>query len=147
AGRLRQGRSFMALGFIKKMFSFGKKEEIQQDTPETVTPEIAPIEPASSAAEPTPSDPADHLPLERGDGVALEQQAGMSAEVATESVPTGDQAPTLPSPVGKELTDEAERGGVPAASSTAEVTPSGPADHLPLEGGEEPAPVAPVKVT
>ena len=82
----------MALGFIKKMFSFGKKEEAQ----------------SAPAAD-------------------------------TEQV---EAASTSPSPLRGGSIGEAERGGVLPTSSTADLTPSGPSDHLPLEGGEEVAPDA-----
>ncbi len=98
----------MAFGFIKKVFSFGKKETAEQPAETEALPPLN-FE-ALEALKPTEEAPAVSLPLE--------------GRVAAE-----------------------RPGGVPqssdATSSAAEVTPSGPSDHLPLKGGEEAAPETP----
>ena len=206
----------MALGFIKKMFSFGKKEEAQdtpapdaEQLPVEVTPEapevpVVPVEPdpvevtpveaaaveaapveaaptsrsplrggsvgeaerggvlpSSSAAEPTPSGPTDHLPLKGGEEVAPsaidvsdDVQEAVEAETveaapfepaSVEAAPV-EAAPTSPSHLSEGSVGEAERGGDIPSSSAAELTPAGPADHLPLKGGEEVEPDTSVEV-
>ena len=173
----------MALGFIKKMFSFGKKEEVHEEAsaPEGLTPELAPVPEVSpepvpdvqaNIPEEVPAEPAplpdvpavvpEEVPVETAPGVPeitapveVPEEAPVEPAVPVEPeqpqpVPPAEvpEAPTPPSPLRGGSVGEAERGGVLAASSTAELPPSGPADHLPLAGGEEPAPaVAPGKVT
>ncbi|MFI0845815.1 signal recognition particle-docking protein FtsY [Mesorhizobium sp. IMUNJ 23232] len=106
----------MALGFLKKVFSFGRKEVEER--------------------------PAEDAPLAPLNFEALKEFAA--------------EAPTPPSPLRGGSVGEADRGGVAdevrdstvslapgveeKTPSTAETTPSGPSDHLPLKGGEEPTP-------
>ncbi|ODT56503.1 MAG: signal recognition particle-docking protein FtsY [Methylobacterium sp. SCN 67-24] len=98
----------MAFGFIKKVFSFGKKETAEQPAETEALPPLN-FE-ALEALKPTEEAPAVSLPLEGR--VAAERPGGVA-----------------------QSSD--------ATSSAAEVTPSGPSDHLPLKGGEEPAPETP----
>ncbi|KQU74298.1 signal recognition particle-docking protein FtsY [Aminobacter sp. DSM 101952] len=93
----------MAFGFIKKVFSFGKKETVEQPAEDEVLP------------------PLNFDALE-----ALK--------------PTEEVAAETPSPLRGGSIDEVDRGGVVAEL---EVTPSGPADHLLLKGGEDAAPEEP----
>ncbi|MFT4184152.1 MAG: signal recognition particle-docking protein FtsY, partial [Rhizobium sp.] len=90
----------MALGFIKKVFTFGREKPVEEKAPEEVTvaevavaEQEAPVEdisPASEFAEPAspPSVPSGHLPHKGGDrseGEApaeQEQQAERSAEAS-----------------------------------------------------------------
>ncbi len=98
----------MAFGFIKKVFSFGKKEAVEQPAEDEVLPPLN--FDALEALKPAEEVPAISLPLEGR--VAAERPGGVAQ--------SSDSTP-----------------------SAAETTPSGPLDHLPLEGGEEAAPEAP----
>ena len=204
----------MAFGFIKKVFSFGRKEVVEEKAGETApTPEPDALEPAGEPAsaepaaptpapvEPTPELPpapvpeippapepetppkpeprpqpeippapapekpeippqpapeAPSQPTEIPPAPVPEQPSPMPAEVPPaptepeEAAPheSEPEAPTPPSPSRGGSDGEAGRGGVLAEArdidpkpGTAEATPSGPAGHLPLKGGEEPAPV------
>ncbi|MBT1158944.1 signal recognition particle-docking protein FtsY [Aminobacter anthyllidis] len=96
----------MAFGFIKKVFSFGKKEAVEQPAEDEVLP-----------------------PLNFD---------------ALKALRPAEEAPAeTPSPLRGGSIDEVDRGGVVAEL---EVTPSGPADHLPLKEGEETAPQTPQPV-
>ncbi|MBB4186803.1 fused signal recognition particle receptor [Sinorhizobium terangae] len=58
----------MAIGFIKKIFSFGKGAVEEKPAPPQEAPEAAP-DAVSSGAATTPSVPSGHLPHEGGEGV------------------------------------------------------------------------------
>jgi len=113
-------------GFLKKMFSFGKKEVVEtpaedeklapinwdalkelrrEDAPRDVAPAVEDVAPASPLAA--------EVPPQAAEGVA---ESSGAEPILAQSVP--EEAP-----------------------STAEVTPSGPSGHLPRKGGEEVAPV------
>ncbi|MGF7008274.1 signal recognition particle-docking protein FtsY [Aminobacter sp. BE322] len=98
----------MAFGFIKKVFSFGKKEVAEQPAETEALPPLN-FE-ALEALKPAEELPATSLPLE---GRVAAQRPGGVAQ-STDATP-----------------------------SAAEVTPSGPSDHLPLTGGEEAVPEQP----
>jgi fused signal recognition particle receptor len=127
----------MALGFLKKVFSFGRKEveerppedeplaplnfealkEFAQEAQVSATPvgETPTVETATTAA-PAPSPLEGEVPAKQAEGVAEEARDSRVADA---------------------------HGVEEAKPSPAEATPSGPSGHLPLKGGEEPALVEP----
>ncbi len=120
------------------------------------------------AAETTPSGPLGHLPLGRGEEVAPTSpsplRGGSLGEVERGGVASEPDAPVEEAPRPTEAASEmvAEKADTPVdepptvvetialeaqpapdvneTTRAAEITPSGPAGHLPLEGGEEVAP-------
>jgi len=110
----------MAFGFIKKVFSFGKKE-VRETPPEAeaaVTPSLEQPQPETEA-------PAAPSPSKEGviDAVDRDEVAGSSDATEVNAV--------------------AEAPVVAEAPAAVEETPSGPSDHLPLDGAEEVEPVSP----
>ncbi|WP_019170763.1 signal recognition particle-docking protein FtsY [Pseudaminobacter salicylatoxidans] len=110
----------MAFGFIKKVFSFGKKE-VRETPPEAeaaVTPSLEQPQPETEA-------PATPSPSKEGviDAVGRDEVAGSSDATEVNAV--------------------AEAPVVAEAPAAVEETPSGPSDHLPLDGAEEVEPVSP----
>ncbi|AWC21615.1 Signal recognition particle receptor FtsY [Aminobacter sp. MSH1] len=107
----------------------------EPSTPEL--PEEVPVQPAPVPAEP---------PLE----VPVRDEVAPQPEVAAEAEP----APAIPLPLEGRVAAQRPRGVAESsdatqfeatqAPSTAEITPSGPSDHLPPKGGEDaqPSPVA-----
>lgn len=114
----------MALGFIKKMFSFGKKEEVHEEAsaPEALTPELAPVPEVSP--EPVP-----------------DVQANIPEEVPAEPAPLPDVPAVVPEEVPVETAP-----GVPEITAPVEVPEEAPVEPaVPVEP-EQPQPVPPAKV-
>jgi len=127
----------MAIGFIKKIFSFGKDAVEEKPVPQQ---EVAPE--TTDTAEITPSVPAGHLPHEEEEGAA-----GVSAEpsantAADASVAVQDESVPRPiSPREGEMPGRAEGAEPPSATladekAEAAIPPSVPSGHLPHKGGE-----------
>jgi fused signal recognition particle receptor len=120
----------MAFGFIKKVFSFGKKEVVEEKIDEQ-----APLPPLNF-------DALEALKNETRPTVEIKP-----AEAAPEKV-AEPETPASPSPLRGGSIGEADLGGVAGSSSatpsTAEAPHSEPSAHLPLKEGEpEPGPVEP----
>ncbi|PSJ62067.1 signal recognition particle-docking protein FtsY [Pseudaminobacter soli (ex Li et al. 2025)] len=107
----------MAFGFIKKVFSFGKKPA-EEAAPETEAP-VTPV-------------------LEQQ---AHETEAPAASPVSEESIEAVDRVAEASSAV--EAADVTEASVVAQAPATVEPIPSGPADHLPLAKEQEPSPQEP----
>ncbi|PWK76154.1 signal recognition particle-docking protein FtsY [Aminobacter sp. AP02] len=114
-----------------------KPAEQPAPAPTPVEPEPAPAEVPLPPAEPSAPDLPDEVPAQ-------------PAPPAAEPTMRAPERPAISLPLEGRVAVE-RPGGVAQSSdatpSPAEVTPSGPLDHLPLEGGEEVAPVetAPVE--
>jgi fused signal recognition particle receptor len=135
----------MALGFLKKVFSFGRKEVEQRPA------EDEPLAPLNLDALKGLAGPAQTTTTDAPVAETANEVHPVEPPVATDASP--------PSPLRGGSVGEADWGGVvdeardslaPSArdieektQSAAEVTPSGPSDHLPLEGGEEARPAEP----
>lgn len=140
--------------------------------PTPVEPEVLPGGPSEVPVEPEET-PAP-LPPEVPEPSFPEEAPAEPVEIPVPSQEAEELAPTSPSPLRGGSVDPVDRGGVVGSSDAAEApvvsealvvseapviaeapaaaekAPSGPSDHLPLEGGEEVAPPkqpAPGKVT
>ncbi|WP_018235959.1 signal recognition particle-docking protein FtsY [Ensifer sp. BR816] len=147
----------MAIGFIKKIFSFGKDTvEEKPVSPQEVAPE-APVIPSTSAEDDrTAIDeakagadeiaPSADAPDESG---TVDEASGVSADIAAgESFAIEDERPPHPiSPLVGEMPGRAEGGEAPSGDAPfageAAIPRSAPSGHLPHKGGEPMAAEAP----
>ena len=123
-----------------------RPEPEKQPAPEIPHEPAVPEQPATPVPEvpqPPPEQPQP-APVEVPSSVPVEAPATLAPDTTPPSPLEGE----VPAKQAEGGADAARDSLVPAiekeAPSTAEATPSGPSDHLPLKGGEEPAPVAAV---
>jgi len=107
----------MAIGFIKRMFSFGKKEveerPVDQPAPDTVTEAIPAPEPEAPAAPEVPK-PAE-----------VPEEAAVEASVSEPEAPVAEEpaARATPEPVAEPIETPAEKAQEPAVEDVVEEQP------------------------
>ncbi|MFJ6326464.1 MULTISPECIES: signal recognition particle-docking protein FtsY [unclassified Rhizobium] len=147
----------MALGFIKKVFTFGREKPAEEQAPAEVSPKVetpvveqealpvADVSPASEFAEPSspPSLPTEHLPDMGGDrreGEApakQERQAEERVETAVSSEPESPERPPENHAIEAEHTADIEADVVSEETSSEPISPLVGEKSDGTEGGEE----------
>ncbi|WP_037393888.1 signal recognition particle-docking protein FtsY [Sinorhizobium fredii] len=144
----------MAIGFIKKIFSFGKDTVEEKPVP---PPEVVAETPVADETAKTPSVPAGHLPHEGGEGVGAapaedDPAASNEDRAATEEARPGAQGLAIPpepaTPTPEIASEESPESAGPAVDETVPAEDeSAPPAISPLvrempgraEGGEAPS--------
>ncbi|MEY9721258.1 hypothetical protein ABIA22_003748 [Sinorhizobium fredii] len=117
----------MAIGFIKKIFSFGKDTVEEKPVPSA---EVVPEMPAADEPAKTPSVPAGHLPHEGGEGVGAapaeyDRAASNEDRAATEEAETGAQGLAIPpepaAPTPEVTREESSESAGPASDENVAV--------------------------
>ncbi|MEZ0002251.1 signal recognition particle-docking protein FtsY [Sinorhizobium fredii] len=144
----------MAIGFIKKIFSFGKDTVEEKPVP---PPEVVAETPVADETAKTPSVPAGHLPHEGGEGVGAapaedDRAASNEDRAATEEARPGAQGLAIPpepaTPTPEIASEESPESAGPAVDETVPAEDeSAPPAISPLvrempgraEGGEAPS--------
>ncbi|MEY9581445.1 signal recognition particle-docking protein FtsY [Sinorhizobium fredii] len=144
----------MAIGFIKKIFSFGKDTVEEKPVP---PPEVVAETPVADETAKTPSVPAGHLPHEGGEGVGAapaedDRAASNEDRAATEEARPGAQGLAIPpepaTPTPEIASEESPVSAGPAVDETVPAEDeSAPPAISPLvrempgraEGGEAPS--------
>lgn len=114
----------MAIGFIKKIFSFGKDTVEEKPVP---PPEVVAETPVADETAKTPSVPAGHLPHEGGEGVGAapaedDRAASNEDRAATEEARPGAQGLAIPpepaTPTPEIASEESPESAGPAVDET-----------------------------
>jgi fused signal recognition particle receptor len=137
----------MALGFIKKVFTFGRDKPAEEPAPEIADEALKPEVPEAVEAELEPKSRDEDLPVATADPVIAEEidtAGGPAADIGeddAEAAALAEEAPLLP------LVDQiGDMGVVPLSlleaeaeadiPETAEIPPSVPSGDLPHKGGD-----------
>ncbi len=146
----------MAIGFIKKIFSFGKKE-VEEKPAEQPLPDIAvtetppPAEAPETAPAPTEEAPATPKPVETTAGKIAEEEPAPEHPVTEIEIPI-EQPPVMEPPVTEPPLPKAEPESVPSPESVKPEEPQAVEPPAPAEqpaapiAEEKPAPARPKKV-
>ncbi len=130
----------MALGFIKKVFTFGREKPAEEQAPAEVSPKVetpvveqevlpvADVSPASELVEPSapPSVPSGHLPHKGGDRLESEAPAEQELEAEQVAEPVAFVEPDTKTQDAEEQAVESEQSAATEANVVSGEAPSEP---------------------